>query len=203
MPLTPAASLACRRRLPLPDAAGWFVLLAGALWFGAATPTAAAEQAIYQQRLPDGQVVITDRPVPGAVILKTWNVPTDDPAQAAARRAAAQQEAAQTAERVQRNLESRQQLDTQLEIERLRRDQAQAELAAERERSARAQAESQPVWVVPGRYPVAPPIGRPPWLQPPAHPAPPPSKTPRRPPDKPASLLVEPPPHHHHHHHHR
>lgn len=138
-------------------------LLAGG--FAIAADGERSPQTIYQQRLPDGRVVFTDRPEPGAVTERDWNFVPDDPAQAAARREAARAEAMDINHRVQRATEFRQQLDHQLEIERLRRAQALALLEAERERTERqlAQQAPAPVVVVPGWHrPWLPSVRHPP-----------------------------------------
>lgn len=148
-----------------------------------------APQTVYQQRLPDGRVVFSDRPEPGAVTERHWSFVPDDPAQAAARREAARTEANEVHQRVQRAADYRQQLDNELEIERMRRAQAMALLEAERERTARQLAEQNPpAVVIPGwQRPWLPGVRhapRPPWEPRPW------SAPARRPADKPASLNV-------------
>lgn len=143
-------------------------------------------QTIYQQRLPDGRVVFTDRPEPGAQTERNWQIVPDDPVAAAARREAARAEARDITERVQKAADYRQKLDTELEIERMRRAQALAALEAERERNARAQAEQPPpVIVVPGvqrpwlpgvRHLPRSPWEPTPWSAPPARPPEPPAR---------------------------
>ncbi|MCM5681634.1 hypothetical protein M8A51_19075 [Schlegelella sp. S2-27] len=148
-----------------------------------------APQTVYQQRLPDGRIVFSDRPEPGAVTERNWSFVPDDPVQAAARREAARAEANEIHQRVQRAADYRQQLDNELEIERMRRAQALALLEAERERTARQLAEqTPPAVVIPGWHrpwlPGVRPAPRPPWEPRPW------SAPAARPADKPASLNV-------------
>nr|WP_297353475.1 hypothetical protein [uncultured Caldimonas sp.] len=143
-------------------------------------------QTIYQQRLPDGRVIFTDRPEPGAQTERNWSFVPDDPVAAGARREAARAEARDITERIQKAADYRQKLDTELEIERMRRAQALAELQAERERNARAQAEQPPpVIVVPGvqrpwlpgvRHMPRSPWEPTPWSAPPVRPPEPPAR---------------------------
>lgn len=162
----------------------------------------AATRSIYQQRLPDGRILLTDRPGAGTPVQRTWTVPVEPPldaqaqAEAQARRAASQAEAEAVNERIRQSLERQRQLETELEIERLRREQAAATLAAERERAARERAERErmvrpdsevlvlPGWQGPPYHPRHPGrhVSRPPW-KPPVQ-EPPPS----RPPEPPMSL---------------
>ncbi|UZD54761.1 hypothetical protein [Caldimonas aquatica] len=182
-------------------ACGWAVALLAAAGGSAAEPvvpvTGRALTKVYQQRLPDGRVVLTDRPVPGGgAPERRWDFEPEDPAraaEAAAKREAASREAAEVNERIQRSIEHRERLQRDLELERLRRERALVELQAERERAARAREEvlTPPVLVVPGWHrPQLPPsvIGPRPW-EPPG--VPPPVAPPR---ERPAPLLGEPPP---------
>ncbi|MCW7539613.1 hypothetical protein OOT46_17350 [Aquabacterium sp. A7-Y] len=160
-----------------PALAAAFLAIAGWTAQAVAAGPAGGSQAIYQQRLPDGSILLTDRPGPGGVIQRSWALPAEDPASAAARRAAGRSEAAETQERLQRSIELRQRLDAELELERLRRDQALAVLSAERERAERERAERErsaeldrpAVVVVPGWQHRHPPH-RPPRTQRPWHP---------------------------------
>ena len=117
------------------------------------TPAAAQAEtpsgpAIYQQRGPDGKLVFTDRPNPGATTERTWRFDPEDPkaAEAAqARREASRAEAAEVNERFARDIEKQQRRELELEIERLRLSQTQAVLDLERERAA----VQEPVYVGP------------------------------------------------------
>lgn len=169
---------------------------AGTVATTASASSGSASTAVYQQRLPDGRVVLTDRPARPGVTERRWEFESENPARAAAaaaRRQAASQEAAQVNERIQRAIEHQQRLQRDLEIERLRRDQALAELQAERERAARAQSDTTqgPLIVVPGWHrPHVPPLpgtGPRPW-EPPV--VPPPVHGLR---ERPAPLRVDPP----------
>jgi len=118
-------------------------LLTAALLICAALPAAHAETptgpAIYQQRGPDGRILFTDRPNPGATTERTWRFDPEDPkaAEAAeARREASRIEAAQVNERIARGIEQQQRRELEMEIERMRLSQTQAGIDPERERAA-------------------------------------------------------------------
>src|SRR5262245_19385827 len=92
-----------------PALPGMRLLLASAVLTCAALPLAHAEPpvgpAIYQQRGPDGRIVLTDRPSPGSTTERTWRFDPQDPAAVEApeaRREASRAEAAQVNERFAR-----------------------------------------------------------------------------------------------------
>ena len=90
---------------------------------------------IYQQRTADGRIVLTDRPVAGAVTQRTWQRAPEDAALARQRREEAQLQALAVTVRIQRQVELQLQRDHELAIERLRLAQAEAQLDAERARA--------------------------------------------------------------------
>lgn len=90
---------------------------------------------VYQQRLPDGSVVLSDRPVPGAQVQRTWQTWQEDPAtvrERLERRERMQREAEAVSERIQRGIEQREQAAARSENERLRFALDQAERDAQR-----------------------------------------------------------------------
>src|SRR5262245_39384158 len=112
---------------------GMRLLLASAVLTCAAVPAAHAQTpsgpSIYQQRGPDGRIIFTARPSPGATTERTWSFDPEDPqaAEAAqARREAGRTEAAQVTERIARGIEQQQRREQEMEIERLRLSQTQA-----------------------------------------------------------------------------
>ena len=112
-----------------------------ALALGSA-PASAREEVqgpdVYQQRMPDGTVVLSDHPVPGATIQRTWQTWQEDPATARERqerRERMEREAQAVSERIQRGIEQREQATARSENERLRAALAQAERDAERARA--------------------------------------------------------------------
>ena len=96
----------------------------------------AAPRDIVQQRLPDGRVVISDRPQPGAVVERTWRFAAEDHAAAQARRAEAKRDAQAVSERIARQIERQAERDQELEIARLRAAEARAEREAALARAA-------------------------------------------------------------------
>lgn len=138
---------------------------------------------IYQQRLPDGRIVISDRPDASAKTQRTWEFAPEDAQAAQRRRDEARREAQAVTDRIQQQLDEQQQRDERRELERLRLAEAQARLDAER---ARAEAARQPTIVqvpVVARRPPAPHVVRVPPLPP--HPQRPP-RVPRPGPPKPS-----------------
>jgi len=122
---------------------GIVLAFSGILAVGAA-PAFAREEIqgpeVYQQRLPDGRVVLSDRPVQGAQIQRTWQTWQEDPATARERlerRERMQREAQAVSERIQRGIEQREQAAARSESERLRFALAQAERDAEQARAER------------------------------------------------------------------
>ena len=106
---------------------------------------AGAASQIYQQRTADGRIVLSDRPLPGAHMQRTWQFVPEDAAAAQQRRDIARRDAEAVSERIQRQLDREQQRAEELALERLRLAQAQAERAAER---ARYEAQYEPAGVV-------------------------------------------------------
>lgn len=157
-------------------APGGIAVVAPAAPATGAVPAAGATRSIVQQRLPDGSIVLTDRPLGEAQTLRTWQFEREDEQAAAERRAAAQREAAAVSERIERRLEQQREIDRELEMARLQAAQA----AAEREAAlARAYAEAEPqhviVWPHRGLRPY------PHWKKPPHHrPQPPGVRPPRQ-----------------------
>ena len=126
-----------------------------AIALAAATVSAAvgAEEApartaqIYQQRTADGRTVLSDRPVAGAQVQRTWSIETEDPVAARARGEKVRLDAQAVSERIQRQLDSdRERADT-LEAARLRVALAEAQREAERARQAERET---PVYLPPG-----------------------------------------------------
>lgn len=144
-----------------------------------AAPAAAGD--IVQQRLPDGRVIFTDRPVSEARTLRTWQFQPEDAELAAQRRAAGERESAAVSERIARQLEQQREIDRDLELARV---QAGAELDA-----ARARREAEPAQVIfwprhrfwPPLHP-HPPGARPPKPHPPGARPPPARPGPKLPP---------------------
>ncbi len=139
---------------------------------------------IVQQRLPDGRVIITDRPVSDARTLRTWHYPPEDPQLAASRRAAAERESAAVTERIARQIAQQREIDRDIDLARARA----AAAAAERD-AARARSEAEPAHIVvwPRRAfgPQPPFRPHPPGAHPPFKPGPPGV----RPPDRPGPKL--------------
>jgi len=78
---------------------------------------------IYQQRGPDGSIVLTDRPSPTALTQRTWQVEREDPVAARQRARDLRLEAEAVSERVQRRMDAQQRL-LEADMERARaRDQ--------------------------------------------------------------------------------
>ena len=93
---------------------------------------------VYQQRLPDGSVVLSDHPVAGAQIQRTWQTWQEDPAIARERlerRERMQREAQAVSERIQRGIDQREQAAARSENERLRFALSEAERDVERARA--------------------------------------------------------------------
>ncbi len=94
-----------------------------------------SESRVYQQRTADGRIVLTDRPVPGAVTQRTWQAATADAAAARQRREEARLEGLAVNERVQRQIEAERQRDHELALARMQLAEAEARLDAERART--------------------------------------------------------------------
>lgn len=149
---------------------------------------------IVQQRLPDGRVIFTDRPVRDARTLRTWQYQPEDPQLATARRAAAERESAAVTERIARRLEQQREIDRDIELARAQAAAAAAERDAARVRS---EAEQPQVIVWPRRsFGPRPPFKpHPPGAHLPFKPHPPGVKPPQRPgPKLPPRPGATPPP---------
>ncbi len=102
---------------------------------------------IYQHRTADGRIVLSDRPVAGAQLQRTWNIANEDTVAARERSEKGRLEAQAVSERIQRQLDAdRQRADAQ-EAERLRVALAEARRDAEVARQA---ARETAVYVPPG-----------------------------------------------------
>jgi hypothetical protein len=159
------------------------------LSLGAAAEEATAPRGIVQQRLPDGSILITDRPQAEGRTLRSWNFEPEDPAAsraAEARRAAARAEAEAVNERIARQMEQQRTRDLELELARTRATESRRPYEDE-DRYAVA-----PYWIGWGPWPggvvgrphppfAKPPGARPPVARPPFH-KPPPRPGPVRPP---------------------
>ena len=113
----------------------WLLVLGLATGLSAWAQNAATPRDIVQQRTPDGRVVFSDRPQPGAIVERTWRFAPEDRAAAEARRAAALREVQAIDERIARRLELQAERDKEIEIARLRLAAAQAAGDAERARA--------------------------------------------------------------------
>ena len=98
-----------------------FLLALSSSLFVVAAPAGAAAGTtqVVQQRLSDGRILLTDRPVRGATTERSWDVQVDDPAAARQRAAAVSAEAAQVSERIQRMIEQDRRADIERERTRL------------------------------------------------------------------------------------
>ena len=132
------------------------VLAAGGAMGAAGAEEAPARTAqIYQQRTADGRTVLSDRPVAGARLQRTWSIEAEDPVAARLRGEKVRLEARAVSERIQRQLDSdRQRADT-LEAARLRVALAEAQREAER---ARQEARETAVYLPPGWGPRNPQV---------------------------------------------
>jgi len=128
-------------RSPCPLRSLVFVACLAAAGVAQAQDNAGGETRIYQQRDANGRIVLTDRPIPGAVTQRTWQSTPEDAAAAARRREQARLDAQATSERIQRQLDAERQRDLELSL-------ARARLAAA-ERTAQAEAAARPVTVYP------------------------------------------------------
>lgn len=97
-----------------------------------AAPPGTAARGIVQQRLPDGRIVLTDRPLAGAETLRQWRFEPEDAAERAAaeaRRATAQRESDAVTARIARQLERQGELELQRELARAAQDRSERVLA--------------------------------------------------------------------------
>jgi len=145
-------------------AAAFFAAAGGAV----AQEANSADSQIFQQRMADGSIVLTDRPVAGAVTQRIWRAAPEDAAAARQRREESRLEALAVNERIQRLIEAERQRDQELALARMQLAEAEARLDAER---ARAAAAAQPsVVFVPSFAPR--PFPRPPRIPRPGPPRP-------------------------------
>jgi hypothetical protein len=135
----------------MPPRSSLLLLLFGALALGAA-PALAREEIegpeVYQQRTPDGRIVLSDHPVEGAKVQRTWQTWQEDPQAARERRLRIQREAEAVSQRIQRRIDLQEQAAARSETDRLRMALVEAERDAER---ARAERDAAALVVVPGR----------------------------------------------------
>lgn len=132
------------------------------------------QRAIVQQRMPDGSILLTDRPQANAKTERSWQVPVAPPGEAASaaeRRAKAEADAAAVNERLSRQLEQQRDRDAALEIERQRAAAAQAERQAAIDRQREVVGSDDTIYGYPG-YPIWPPQHVRPPRPPRPHPAP-------------------------------
>jgi hypothetical protein len=191
------AALIARAQTPAPNPPAAGAVPLGQAAGPAPSPPAPASAAtpppprrdIVQQRLPDGRVIFTDRPLSEARTLRTWQFEPEDPQLAAARRAAAERESAAVSERIARRLEQEREIDREMDLARLEAARAAAERDAVRAREA--EPRQVIVWPPHGWRPGPPFRPRPPGVHPPRRPDGPVARPPYpRPP--PGAL---PPPH--------
>ena len=102
---------------------------------------------IYQQRTADGRIVLSDRPVAGAQLQRTWDIANEDAVAARERSEKSRLEARAVTERIQRQLDGDRQRAEAQEAERLRVALAEARRDAEVARQA---ARETAVYVPPG-----------------------------------------------------
>jgi hypothetical protein len=95
------------------------VVISSLVAAAAPQPAAAATTAVVQQRLSDGRILLTDRPVRGATTERSWQMTNDDPAAARQRAADVRAEAQQVSERIQRMLDQERRADIERERSRL------------------------------------------------------------------------------------
>src|SRR6186713_1910111 len=92
--------------------------------------TAEATTKILQQRTPDGSILLTDQPSPGAKTERTWQVNAQDRAAERQRAIDVKAEANLVSERIQRSIDSQRRADDEAQRMRL------AYLQLERDRAA-------------------------------------------------------------------
>jgi len=97
----------------------FFLVVLSSLSIAAPQAGAAATTEVVQQRLSDGRILLTDRPVHGATTERSWQVTNDDPAAARQRAADVRSEAQQVSERIQRMLDQERRADMERERTRM------------------------------------------------------------------------------------
>jgi hypothetical protein len=103
-------------------------LVAAPLLAGAETAT---KTQILQQRTPDGGILLTDRPRPGAKTERSWQVEVEDPAAARRRALDVKAEANLVSERIERRIAQQRLADQEEERLRLARMDSERERAAQ------------------------------------------------------------------------
>ncbi len=112
---------------------------------------------IYQQRTADGRTVLSDRPLTGVPVQRSWSMEREDPVAAKARGEKVRLDAQAVSERIQRQLDSERERADLQEAARLRIALAEARREAELARQA---ARETPVYLPPGWVPRARRCGR-------------------------------------------
>jgi len=114
-------------------------VLPAALAFAAISATVSAEELrsapiqIYQQRMPDGRIVLTDRPISSAKTERTWELAHEDAAGARLRSEQVRLEAQAVSERIQRRIDYQQQRSDEMDALYSRLQQAQRDVEAARQ----------------------------------------------------------------------
>ena len=108
---------------------------------------------IYQQRTADGRTVLSDRPLTGVPVQRSWSMEREDPVAAKARGEKVRLDAQAVSERIQRQLDSERERADLQEAARLRIALAEARRDAELARQA---ARETPVYLPPGWVPRGP-----------------------------------------------
>nr|HET7858902.1 hypothetical protein [Caldimonas sp.] len=94
-------------------------LLSSLLVAAASAGAAAGTTEVVQQRLSDGRILLTDRPVRGATTERSWQMTNDDPVAARQRAADVRAEAKEVSERIQRMIDSERRVGEERERMRL------------------------------------------------------------------------------------
>ena len=110
---------------------------------------------IYQQRTADGRTVLSDRPLTGVPVQRSWSMEREDPVAAKARGEKVRLDAQAVSERIQRQLDSDRERAELQEAARLRVALAEARRDAELARQA---ARETPVYLPPGWVPRGPQV---------------------------------------------
>jgi len=110
---------------------------------------------IYQQRTADGRTVLSDRPLTGVPVQRSWSMEREDPVAAKARGEKVRLDAQAVSERIQRQLDSERERADLQEAARLRIALAEARREAELARQAERET---PVYLPPGWLPRGPQV---------------------------------------------
>lgn len=98
-----------------------------------AAPFACAQQ-IFKSRTPDGRIVFSDRPQPGATVLERYEaLPPADPSAVAARQAALREQAKAASERAAERVQALDAVTKEIQAATAALEQARANLEAGRE----------------------------------------------------------------------